>query len=178
MRDNELIRVFLPIIRNGLEDAGFINVGVQSAYQPTMQSINTNPTVFFYKIGDHRYGFVRRDDKWDADLQEMIHTEEQWYETTFQVSALVIAQPTAPSYTASDLVNETAAILQSSVALNTFKANNMGILRITDIRNPYFTDDRDRYEASPSFDFILTHSQTRISTTPVISSYEFNIYRV
>lgn len=178
MRDNELIRLFLPIIRAGLDAVGMSDVVILSSYQPTQQSTLTTPTVYFYKIGDKRYGFLRRQDKWDEDTQTMVHTEEQQYETTFQISALVISKPTSPSYTASDLVNEVSAILQSDVAINTLVANSVGILRVTDIRNPFFTDDRDRFEESPSFDFILTHKQTRITTSPVISSYEFNIKRV
>lgn len=178
MRDNELIRVFLPIIQNGLIAAGMPEVEVTSAYQPTQQSITTKPTVYFYKVGDHRYGFLHRLSKWDADLQTMTHTEVQYYETTFQISALVISKPPTPSYTASDLVNEVAAILQSDQATTTLKNADVGILRVSDIRNPYFVDDRDRYEGSPSFDFVLTHRQTRITTDPVIESYEFNIKRV
>ncbi len=178
MRDNELIRLFIPIIRSGLQDAGFTDVQIAASYQPTQQSINTASTVFFHKIGDHRYGFVYRNDEWDSENERMVHTEMQQYETTFQVDALVISKPALPSYTASDLVNEVAAILQSNTAIKELIEHDVGILRITDIRNPYFTDDRDRFEASPSFDFVLTHKQTRISTEPVIESYEFDMYRI
>ena len=169
MTDNELIRLFLPIINAGLVADGFVQVKVQQSNQPTMQGINTNPTVYFYKIGDRRFGWRKGEDVWDTINSIMVHTELQYYETTFQISALVLQSPKNPSqYTASDLVNEVAAILQSDNTIQTLEAQSVGILRVTDVRNPYFMDDRDNFEASPSFDFTLTHQQIRISGDPVI----------
>ena len=179
MKDNDLIRLFLPIINQGLIDAGYTGVVTKQANQPTQQGINTGPTVYFYKIGDHRYGFLRRDDVWDEDTLTMVHTEIQQYETTFQVSCLVLQNPSNPYlYTASDLVNEVAAIMQSDKTRAILATENVGILRVTDVANPYFVDDRDQFEANPSFDFVLTHKQTRVTTDPVVESWELNINRV
>jgi hypothetical protein len=179
MLDNDLIRLFLPIIKNGLIADGYLNVTVKQANQPTQQGINIGPTVYFFKVGDHRYGFLYRESKWDEDAEEMIHTEMQQYETTFQISSLVLQKPTNPYlYTASDLVNEVAAILQSDRTREILMDAGVGIYRITDITNPYFVDDRDQFEASPSFTFTLTHKQTRVTTDPVIESYEYDIKRV
>lgn len=177
MRDNDLIRLFLPIITNGLIAAGFNGVVTKQANQPTQQGIPTAPTVFFYKIGDKRYGFLRREDT--EGVPSMIHTEVQQYETTFQISTLVLQRPETPyAYTASDLANECAAIMQSDVARQTLLTQDVGILRVTDVRNPYFLDDRDQFEANPSFDFILTHKQTRVSTNPMVESYDYVIKSV
>lgn len=179
MRDNDLIRVFLPIINSGIAAAGLTGVTIKQANQPTAQGANTNPTIYFFKVSDHRYGFLDRRDVWDEINEVMIHTEVQQYETVFQFSALVRQNPRTPvNYTASDLVNECAAILQSDVAMTQLFQNDIGILKITDIRNPYFTDDRDQYEASPSFDVTFTHKQTRVSTVPVIESVEYNVKRI
>lgn len=179
MQDNDLIRLFLPIIQNGLIAAGFTGVTTKQANQPTQQGINTNPTVYFFKVGDHRYGFLRRDDQWDSLTSTMVHTEIQQYETTFQVSTLVLQKPSNPYlYTASDLANEVAAIMQSDNTRAVLLAAGVGILRVTDVINPYFVDDRDQFEASPSFDFTLTHKQTRVTTQPVINLVEFDINRV
>ena len=179
MTDNQLIRLFLPIINAGLLIDGFKGVSVMQSNQPTMQGINTSPTVYFYKISDHRYGFLRVADVWDSINNVMVHTETQQYETTFQVSALVLQSPTnAAQYTASDLVNEVAAIMQSAATVVALEAQGVGILRIQDVANPYFMDDRDNFEASPSFDFVLTHKQIRVSQDPVVDSYTFNIQPV
>jgi hypothetical protein len=179
MNDNALIQLFLPIITSGLIAAGYTGVIVKQANQPTQQGVNTPPTVYFYKVGDHRYGFLRRSDEWDTINNIMVHTELQQYETTFQISALVLQNPLTPDqYTASDLVNEVAAIMQSDFTRVILFNADVGILRVTDVVNPYFTDDRDQFEASPSFDFILTHKQTRVTQDPVIDSYEYDIKRV
>lgn len=179
MTDNDLIRLFLPIINAGLLADGYTNVVVKQANQPTQQGINTGPTVYFFKIGNKRYGFLGRLDEWDSDNSEMVHTETQYYETTFQISALVLQNVhNTSTYTASDLVNEVASIMQSDAARDIMIASGVGILRVTDIVNPYFVDDRDNFEASPSFDFTLTYQQTRVSVNPAIDDIELNINRV
>lgn len=179
MTDNGLIRIFRPIIVNGLTAYGYPGVQVVQSNQPTQQGINTVPTIYFFKVSDRRYGWLRTVDEWDTENEVMVHTETQQYETTFQVNALVLQKPTTPySYTASDLVNEVAAILQSDSTVKTLNDNNIGILRIQDVLNPYFTDDRDNFEASPSFDFTLKYERTRVTTSPVIESYEYDFYRV
>ncbi len=179
MRDNELIRVFLPIIQNGLISYGYTNVTVKQSNQPTQQGINTNPTVYFFKIGDHRYGYLTRIDEPNPPEIEMIHTEIQLYETTFQLSSLVLQNPKTPySFTASDLVNDVAAILQSEKTVEELKSKDVAILRIQNISNPYFLDDRDNFEASPFFEFTLTHRQVKISTIPKISSVEYDVYSI
>lgn len=179
MNDNALIKLFLPIINAGLLADGFTGVTVKQANQPTQQGINTGPTIYFYKVNNKRYGFLGRLDVWDADLEQMVHTETQYFETTFQISALVLQNVhNTNSYTASDLVNEVASIIQSDVARSIMIAENVGILRITDIVNPYFTDDRDQFEASPSFDFTLTYRNTRTTINPIVDSVALKINRI
>lgn len=177
MLDNQLIQVFLPIIDAGLIADGFSNVDVIAANQPTQQGIPTGPTVYFFKIGDKRYGYLDRSDTWDG--VNMIHTEIQYYETTFQFSSLVIQDPTTPNqYTASDLVNEVAAIMQSDATRQTLYNNNIAILRIQSVSNGYFTDDRDTFEASPIFEIVFVHTQDRVSMGNPVSDVELGIYRV
>lgn len=179
MLDNDLIKAFLPIINAGLIARGFNNVTVSQSYQPTQQGVFSGPSVYFFKVSDKRYGFLDRVSYWDEVNSQMVHTETQDYETTFQVNALSIQDPSdTDSITASDLVNTVSAILQSDSTVETLNSLDIGILRITDVRNPYFIDDKDRFEASPSFDFTLTHKQIYTTTVPVTLTIEPNIYRV
>jgi hypothetical protein len=169
MTDNQLIQLFLPIIQAGLIADGFTDVITKQANQPTQQGVNTGPTVYFFKVASKRYGFLGRWDKWDSLDSEMVHTESQYYETTFQISTLVRQLPMTPNqYTASDLANEVASIMQSDNTRAILNASGVGILRVTDIANPYFVDDRDQFEASPSFDFVLTSQASRVGVTPVV----------
>jgi hypothetical protein len=180
MRDNELIQ----LIRNNLLTAldgstTFQNVDVIASNQPTQQGINFKPTVYFFKLMDHRYGFPQRSDVYDEINDVMIHTETQQYITTFQIGSLVRQNPRTPwNYTASDLTNECSAILQSEYVITQFFAADAGILKIGDINNPYFIDDKDQYEAYSSFDFSVTHKRARVSTVPVVESIQYNIKRV
>lgn len=177
--DNQIIQVFLPIINQGLADDGFINVTVKQANQPTMQGINTNPTVYFYKLTNKRYGFLGRYNEWDSLAQDMIYDESQWYESTWRVQALVLQNPKTPNqYTASDLVNEVASIMMSQSTVTQLISQNIGLLRVENVANPYFWDDRDNFEASPSFDFTLTYENIRAKSSPIISEFNASIYGV
>lgn len=170
MTDNQFIQLFLPIIQAGLIADGFIDVITKQSNQPTQQGINSSPTVYFFKIFNKRYGFLGRYAQWEEKSSQMVHTESQYYETTFQVSALVRQFPITPNqYTASDLVNEVASIIQSDNTINILNNSGVGILRVTDISNPYFIDDKDQFEASPSFDFVLTSQSFRTNVIPVIT---------
>lgn len=177
--DSALIQLFLPIIKAQLIIDGFTTVNVVQEYQPTMQGVDTEPTLFFFKVGFKRYGFLGRLDEWDAGDMEMVHTERQYFESAWQISALVRQNPATPNqYSASDLADEAASIMQSDKTRNILNASNIGILRITDIVNPFFVNDHDNYQAIPSFDFVLTGLNTRESTNPIISEFNSNIIGV
>lgn len=179
MNDNDLIRLFRPIIVDQLASRNYVGVVVKQNNQPTQQGVNTGPTVYFSKIGDKRYGSPGKHDVWDSDLETMVHTEVEQYETSFQISTMVRSLPTTPNqYTASDLCNEVSAIMQSDYAISTLMESNVGLLRVMDIRNIWYLDDRDQFQESPSFDFVLTHLQTRVSTDPVVELINLNIKRV
>jgi hypothetical protein len=176
-RDNQIIQIFLPIIQNGLVAAGYENVIVKQSNQPTQQGVPTTATVFFFKVSNKRYGFLGRYDQWIID--QMVHHESQYMEITFQVSSLVLQYPITPNqYTASDLVNEVAAIMQSDNTREILNNNGIGILRVMEIQNPYFIDDRDQFEASPFFQFTLVYRDDRVSTNPIIDEYDYNILTI
>lgn len=178
MTDNELIRIFLPIIQAGLAAVPqYSNVVVKQSNQPTVQGANSVPTVYFYKVGDpKRYGFLMREEK--DTLTGKIRIETQAYETSFNVSAWVRQDPVNPDYTASDLVNYVSMIMGSQDTIEKMMVFNVGILRIMDIDNPYFKDDRDQYEAAPAFSFTLTHFNQRIIDVNIIDSIEGKIIPV
>jgi hypothetical protein len=179
MLDNQLISLVIGTITAQEAAAGIPGTPIAQAFQPTQQGVNTGPTVYLYKVGDRRYGFAGRSDVWNQTSSTMVHTETQQYETTLQFSALATQDPATPTqYTASDLLNLIAYTLQSSATVAALQAQGVGVERITDVRNPYFTDDRDRFEASPSFDVVLTHKQTVTTSTPILQSTEIQIATV
>lgn len=179
MQDNALIALIIATIIAGEQAAGITGTPIAQAFQPTMQGVNTEPTAYLYKIGDRRYGSLLRLDVWDKTSETMVHTELQKYETTFQISALFTQDPNTPTQmTASDLLNLIASILQSSVTIAAFQAQEIGILRVMDVRNPYFTDDRGQNEANPNFDFVIEHKQVIQTTSPVVEETVLQIITV
>lgn len=145
----------------------------QRAYQPTTQGTPSAPTLTYFKVADRRLGMPWRDDVWDDASSTMMHYEVQRYETSFQIGALSTAD-------SSDAVNVAAIAMMSEQAIEFFKPYYIGVLQPTggDVRNPYFVNDRDQFQASPSFDVTLVYNRARIVTTPVISTVEYNAGRV
>lgn len=179
MLDNQLFQLIISVLKANQSIAGIAGLQVVQAYQPTRQGVATAPTIYIHKIGDRRFGFRSASDVWDTHAAQMVHTETQKYETKFQLSALATQNPSTPNQmTASDIVNLCAYCLQSVIAVAQFENNGVGVLRVTDVRNPYFLDDRDQPEASPSFDFTLTHDQTITSTMPIVSETVIQIDQV
>lgn len=179
MFDNGIIQIIISTISSQLSTAGVSGLSIKQSFQPTQQGVNTQPTAYFFKIGDRRIGSPSREDVWDSVNLKMVHTESQWYETSFQISVLSTQDPTNTSQmTASDICNALAYILQSSQTIDTFINQGLGLLNVMQVRNMYFVDDRGRHEALPSFDFTITHKQTISNDIDVLQSTEIGIYPI
>lgn len=177
MTDNELIAMFRPAITEMLTAQGVTADVIQSA-QPTIQGASSTNLVFFYKISEQAEGVVGASDTWDEDAQEMVHTETQVYSTTFQAGALCPQTPSS-TMTAPDVLRLVRMAIQSPVVLRDLATNHgVGILNIQNIRNTIITNDKNLFEASPSFDFTLTHKQVIITTTPIVETVTARIERV
>lgn len=169
-------------------EAGFaalsLSVIVKQAWQPTQQGTPTDPAIFMTLVSHHRYGLMRSEDEYippvlPATEGVMRHTDEQVYETMFQLNGLATQDPENPTQlSAGDLMNFAASIMQSEVTRDALRDAGIGIERITDIRNPKFSNDRDRFQASPSLDFVLTHKWIVVTEVPVLQSTELQIIAV
>jgi hypothetical protein len=154
-------------------------VDVRQKYQPTQQGIKSGAAVYLFKVGDVRRGHVQRKDVYNVADGNFSHLESQWYETTIQVSALLRQNPAEPySLTVGDVASIACGIIQSHAMMQRLKLSGVGVLRVDAIRNPFFVDDSERNEASPSFDFVLTHKRETIDMVPAVEFVEFNFARV
>lgn len=185
MRDNQLISLIIATILAQEEDVGLTGTPIKQAFQPTQQGVNKVKTAYMFKVSDRRVGSPGRSDVWVAPVIDPPtdgyeeHTEIQVYETTFQISVLSTQDPkNEDQYTASDILNYIAYILQSEKTLQALAAEEVGILRVGDVRNPAFVDDRERHEYNPSFDFTLTHKQIVQTRNKVLLSTELQILKV
>lgn len=179
MHDNELYKEIAAVLNAGLTANDISGVTIAQDYQPTNQGVISGRAFYLNKVpGDRRFGFPYRANVWDQDEGVMVNTFVQQYESTFQLTAQSIQDPSALSLTASDLANYAATFLQTDYAVQYFLSKGIGILRITEVRNPSFINDKNHFEQSPNFDFTLTHEQVIISSSPVVEKFEYNIKRV
>lgn len=177
MLDYDLIKVFRPIIVQGLADLGYPNTDVLMNYQQTKQGMINN-TVYFHVINDKNIGHLERVDYWDNDLGKMVTSETQAKETTFQVDTILKQSPDDIGITAKDLCTYVNLILQKRSTITTLQNNGIGILWINEIRNVPFTDEDDNYSYNPSFDFTISHSQSLGGNVPIIDTFQYNLKRV
>lgn len=164
MTDNELIIILAEKIEAAVAQAGWSYVVIQKN-GPEQQGIPSNPAVFFEKIFDHRYGHPIVKQTYQSIPNNFAENNKQIYETTFQISALVIQDPSdILKPTASDVANQICMYLQSRTIISELRAQGVSMLRVTEVRNPYFVDDKDRFEGHPTFDFVV-YSQRDITLT-------------
>jgi hypothetical protein len=165
MLDNALINLFATQLEAASAAATW-GYPVLQKNQPTQEGIPTGPAIFFEKLYDHAYGWPEVSyDQYNAENNTFVQTELQWTETTFQVSALVIQDPSNLSLpTASDVVNYMKMSINSRAAIKTFKAQGVSGLRVTELRNPYFRDERHTFEGNPNFDIVLQHQRIITNT--------------
>jgi len=180
MNDKQLNTLFMAQLLPAMQaQPDLYGVKLARNFQQTPQGAASGPYVYFFKIGDHRYGHVRRTDEWNEVAGAFTHTESQQYETTYQFSAWIPQDPhDVTSFTESDILNAVSSIMQSDALISAFQSQGVGILRVTDVRNPYIVDERNRFEAVPTFDLVLTHERKTVSTIPAVVTYEVNVSRV
>lgn len=176
MTDNQIIRLFLPLLNAGMTAYGY-SVIIKQSFQPTEQGADSEPQLFFTKVSDKRLGHPQRKSVWDTLLGKQIDTDTQLMEATYQITALV-RQTSSSEKTASDYAHTAAMLMNGAEFISTLKASGVGILRITDVRNPYMKDDRDQFQASPSFDFTLSFNRDIIRDGKAVSLIEIKTERV
>lgn len=165
MTDNQIIQFMAEQLDAASAASGWFYPVLQKN-NPTLEGIPTFPAIFFEKLFDHHYGWPIEQWTYNSPPQDNFSQGEmQLIETTFQISTLVIQDPENLAMpTASDVANYIKLWLSHWVTLDVFRSQNVGVLRISQIRNPYFEDDRHRFEAHPNFDLVLTHYNTLTMT--------------
>lgn len=164
MLDNDLINLVSSYLDAASAQAGWGYPVIQKN-QPSAQGIPYMPAIFLEKLFDHHYGSPAISYLYVGATDTFTTTEEQVVETTFQISALAIQDPndlTIP--TASDIANYMKQYLTSRPVIRDMFSNGVAPYRVTDVRNPYFGDERERYEANPSFDIVCVHSRPITAT--------------
>ena len=158
----KLIKAELAIWETGYPDS----VVVKRGFEPTQQKTPVNFFAFIFQINNHRYGAQGHSDKFNPIDNQIDHTERYIINKTLQISTQAITDLDAErtsgdvaERTSGDVAESIAAHLGSQLVIQRLKTQGLGIFRITDVRHPHFDNDVDRYEADPSFDFVLSYTQ-------------------
>lgn len=179
MTEAEVWVALIGTLRQGLDAQSHTGIDIKQAYQPKKQGVNTQDTVYLFKITSRRASHQDIKFKFNVGNDNFDTSESYWLEANFQLNAIIEKDiQNENSLTSYDIVDLCSALLQSAAARQKLLEDDIGILRITDIRNPYSIDDRDQFDQDPSFDFKLTYRQTLNSITGKATSIEEELQRV
>jgi len=174
--DNQILQLLATTLDQALAHGGYFLADGTTTFpvvqkdQPTQQGIPSDPTVYFEKILDVPYGFPLASSMYDASTNTFQESEIQLYETTVQVSSLVVQDPNNPTMpTASDVTNYMKLYIGSRWNARNWQKQGIGILRVMNVQNPAFEDDRHRFEYHPHFDFVITYKKSITFVVPVVS---------
>lgn len=178
MNDSQAIAKLIAVIESGLT---LLNVTaiVQADYQVTQQGTPTASFISLHNIANRRYGHPKNKTVYNEIDNKLEQTEGVIVERTYQVSAYTLEEPDdMDTPNAYDLCATTAQILQLERTQRLLKNDGISILRIADIREGYFTDDKDRNEKNPTFDFIICYDDMVTTEADALQSIEQNVYSV
>jgi hypothetical protein len=178
MTQNDLFTLIRTTVTAGLTRFGVTGFEVQRSYQWIKQGAPFSNAVFFFPITDHRVGSPKQSSKWGGT--QMQDTQKQIIESTFQVFARVNmgANGATVSPTASDVTHLVADVFMSDLVIMQLQAQNVGVLRVTDVVNTFEDNDKDRHEQVPFFEITLSYTNTRESIGAPIEFIEPGIHRV
>lgn len=177
MTDAEFDTLFTAQLSAALSAAGVSNASAKRGFQPRQVGPNSAPTLYFHIINGRRYGWPKRVYTPSVTAGMMRQRYEQVQEVTVQVTGYADTTPSAV-WTSGDLVDLAAAWCQSDAFLAACRQAGCSPLRISEIRRPYITDERDQNVMAPSFDIIMTHNRTLTESVHEIDRYEAGIRRV
>jgi hypothetical protein len=181
MTDNEIYTLLFPIIRDGLAARGVTvpAANIIQGHQPTQQGRPVGPTVYLFGLPATPLGHVKRDSVYDAELGVMRDVETQTYLAVYQANALTEQDPNdTDSLSSLDILKAVRQVLQSTNTIALLNAGGLAILRVNELRNPAFVNDKGRNEYAPSFDFTLTYDEVYTAEAPVVDTFEFNLNHV
>lgn len=179
MSEADIWKLIIAVLRAGLDAQGFPLIKIKQSFQPIKHGSSNDDVVYLFKVTSRQYGFQNNKKVYNAGNANFDVVENKIMEPTFQLTAQIVRDITdEDQLTSYDIADKCASIMQSSKTIKELKKSDVGILRVTDVRNPYALDDKDQFNQDPSFDFVLTYTQGLISTEPAADAVEPNIKQV
>lgn len=176
MNEKQLAALIVSELTAGLQRAD-VDLPVIAGNQPTTQG-REDAGVYFFPIDDPVGGWQGRSYGSTTD-GTLPMRDSQTVETSFQVQALLPDDPTdITGPTALDVLHTARMVIASLPFVQAMVSAGAGVQRPTDVRTPYFTNDRDQFEMVPSFDFTVSHERAIIQTIGAVESAAFDLRRV
>ena len=150
---------------------------VKLAGQQGVTGMPSGPVIFIRKLFDAPYGSPRRTSKLDPDdvSGALVWTARQVYESTVQVTAHA---DEGALTTASDLANWARAVFELDPVLERLASKGAGVLRVAQVRETPYQNDRNQTQYVPSFDLVVRHARSLKIAVPRISRFREGIHRV
>jgi hypothetical protein len=178
MNESALTILMIPIIAAGMT-ARSLTAVVKRNQQPRQIGTPSTPTIFLNHIATTPYGWPARQDVWNTNTSVMDHTTVQFQRSKYQISGLAPQSPGTPANpTTGDYVRAASLALQDDFARAALFAQNVGILRISDVTSSYFEDEKNQNEEIPTFDVILSHMDVLTINGIIITDFELTVDRV
>jgi hypothetical protein len=178
MVDYDLIVLIIARINAAQAALGY-SYEVTKAVQPTQQGASTQSTIYYQKLWDIPYGFPMTSYSFNSENQIENEITTQLVESTFQIATFVNEIPGDPTIpTASDVLNSLQRYLSSQTNLRVMQSSGVNMLRIRNVTNQYFDNDRSQYQPMPTLEWTLTHQNSITSPVPFTSTVNATIYNV
>lgn len=177
MLDNQMYILLRQLLTVQAPLRGVGDVIYPQRYQPTQQGRNTERTVMMHKINDVAIGSAKVEQKFVAG-QVIRRTETQSMEATFQFTVTQPPTMEVDELTHDDVLKMIRATLQSQDAQAFLIANGASVLRVREVRNPFFINDRGQFEPNPSFDLVLKHNDIYVDGVPFVNTFTFEVLAV
>lgn len=179
MLDSELIVILGAEIIAGAVASfpSLVGIPLIQKAQPTQQGTATGPSIYFENIDDSPRHWPSTQTALVDGVFKEITTQQ--IESVYQISSLLWQDPAATIIiTAKDLASQIMMWFNSPATIQRLRRNNIGLLRVTKVRNEKFENESHQFEAHPSFDITITVNRTLSVEIPKITYVDGDIIKV
>lgn len=176
--DNQVITILKSILDQGFTDAGQ-TVKVRQAYQTKQASAGTGQEVYIFKKDGTMAGWPSTRQVFNAGNDDYDTTTTFQDRVGYNFSAVTTLDQLDPAYlSASNLLELTLRIMQTHKTVAALQLSDISMQRVMAVKQGYFTDDRNLFEQSPSFDIVLSYEQTIANIEPKAFPVDLSINRI
>lgn len=157
--ENTIMTDMVAVINDGLQYSEITGYIVIQGNQPNKATI-TQPTIWIDRISSKRYGVQSKLPVVVGD--NLVERSLYYQEVIFQITALKTRNDetdTNSTMTSGDALNFLATYFNARAGIDKLAENGYSSIRVSEVREPFFTSDSDLFERTPSFDLTLTHVQ-------------------